>query len=153
VRGSFQHLALAVCLLALATGCRSTTATRTGDPRDVLLAQQSAWNRGDIDAFVALGYLRSPELTFYSGGEITQGYAATLRRFRSRYASIGNEMGRLSFTHLDTVWSNEEAAVVRGRWALDFEQKPSASGLFTILIVLDDDGWHIVHDHSSKAES
>lgn len=144
---------LCLCLLALAAGCRSTDAGRVGDPRDILLAQQSAWNRGDVDAFCALGYWRSPELTFFSGGDITRGYQETLARFRSRYASIGGEMGRLSFTHLDTVWSNDEAAVIRGRWALDFEQKPSVGGLFTLTLVNGEEGWRIVHDHTSAAES
>lgn len=146
-------LAIGLFLALSVAGCVSTDTKRTGDPRDILIAQQSAWNRGDIDAFVALGYEPSPDLTFYSGGEITNGYADTLKRFRSRYATIGGEMGRLSFTHLETVWSNDEAAVVRGRWALDFETKPSTWGLFTILLVLGDDGWRIVHDHTSKDET
>ena len=139
--------------LLLTAGCASTGGARIGDPRDILIAQQSAWNRGDIDAFVALGYQDSPALTFFSGGDITQGYSATLARFRKRYASIGKEMGRLSFTHLETVWSNDEAAVVRGRWALDFEKDPSLAGLFTLLLVHGPDGWRILHDHSSKEEA
>ena len=141
------------CATLLVAGCASGGSSRLPDPRDVLIAQQSAWNRGDVDEFIALGYQRTPDLTFFSGGDITKGYEATRKRFLARYASPGNESGQLSFTHLETVWSSDEAAVVRGRWALDFEKKPSASGLFTLLLLYTEDGWRILHDHSSKAES
>src|SRR5579872_4088712 len=62
--------------------------------RQVLDAQVTAWNRGDLEAFMA-GYWASPELSFFSAGNHTQGWEATLERYRKRYQSEGQEMGRL----------------------------------------------------------
>jgi ketosteroid isomerase-like protein len=132
----------------LAAACRSAAG---GDPADILLSQQSAWNRGDIDAFVELGYWRSPELTFFSGGDVAKGYDALLARYRRRYASQGAEMGRLAFRDVETIWSGPDMAVVRGRWTLDFAASEDASGLFTLVLRRLNDGWRIVHDHSSAA--
>lgn len=138
-------LPIAVLLVA---ACRTA---RSGDPADILLSQQSAWNRGDVDAFVELGYWRSSELTFFSGGDIAKGYDALLARYRRRYRSPGAEMGRLTFRDVETIWSGPDIAVVRGRWALDFEAAEDASGLFTLVLRRLSDGWRIVHDHSSAA--
>jgi ketosteroid isomerase-like protein len=142
-------LPVALVLAALAPACRS--ARPVGDPTAILLAQQSAWNRGDLEAFMALGYWRSGDLTFFSGGEVTRGYEATLARYRRRYASAGAEMGRLAFRDVETVWADEAVAVVRGRWELDFATQPDAGGLFTLVLRRTSDGWRIVHDHTSSA--
>ena len=54
------------------------------DIKAVLFAQQAAWNRGDLDGFMA-GYVRSDELRFASGGTITYGWQTTLERYRKHY--------------------------------------------------------------------
>ena len=141
--------ALALCL-ALPCAC-TTSARHAHDPQAVLREQAAAWNRGDIDAFVSSGYWASGELTFFSGGDVTRGYDATLARFRARYAEGDAEMGRLTFADLETVWSGADAALVRGRWALDFERKDDVGGLFTLFLRDFDAGWRIVHDHTSVA--
>ncbi len=45
----------------------------------VLSAQQTAWNRGDVDAFL-VGYWRSPELTFSGSSGVARGWDGVLRR-------------------------------------------------------------------------
>ncbi len=58
--------------------------------RAVLDAQVAAWNKGDLDSFMA-GYWKAPELSFYSGGTVTKGWEATLERYRKRYKADGKE--------------------------------------------------------------
>ena len=65
----------------------------------VLRTQQEAWNRHDLDGFMA-GYWNSPELTFFSGAKENHGWQATMDRYRARYASPGHEMGKLEFSGL-----------------------------------------------------
>ena len=50
--------------------------------RAVWTAQVEAWNRGDLDGFVA-GYWKSPDLVFFSNGAETRGFMATIRRSKS----------------------------------------------------------------------
>ena len=69
--------------------------------RQVLDAQAEAWNRGDLEGFMA-GYWSSPDLTFFSGPDRTSGWQATLDRYRKRYKSEGKEMGRLTFARRDS---------------------------------------------------
>ena len=65
----------------------------------VLRAQQDAWNRHDLEAFMS-GYWNSPELTFFSGAQRTSGWQGGLDRYRRTYQSEGKEMGKLEFSGL-----------------------------------------------------
>jgi beta-aspartyl-peptidase (threonine type) len=117
--------------------------------RAVLDRQVAAWNRGDLEGFMD-GYWRSPELTFYSGGTPLAGWQATIERYRRRYQSEGREMGHLTFSDLQIEMLGSKAAFVRGRWHLKMTTG-EAGGLFTLIFRRLDNGWKIVHDHTSSS--
>jgi beta-aspartyl-peptidase (threonine type) len=116
---------------------------------DAITRQQAAWNRGDLAAFMEIGYWRSPELTFFSGGEDSRGYDEMLARYRRNYEAPGKERGTLAFTRLEVVPLAHDASLARGRWDLDYADKPDVGGLFTLVLRRFDEGWRIVHDHTS----
>jgi beta-aspartyl-peptidase (threonine type) len=120
--------------------------------RAVLDAQVTAWNRGDLDGFMS-GYWKDDKLTFFSGDTITQGWQATLERYRKRYQSEGREMGKLEFRGLEVDMLGSDAAVVRGRWRLTMKDGKTPNGLFTLLVRRINGDWRIVHDHTSAAET
>lgn len=119
--------------------------------RAVLAAQDEAWNRGDLDGFMQT-YWKSDRLRFYSGGTVTSGWQATLDRYRKRYQAEGKEMGKLTFTDLEVDVLGPDAAMARGRWKLKLS-KENPEGLFTLVLKKFPDGWKIVHDHTSAAET
>jgi len=119
--------------------------------QEVLDSQQAAWNKGDLEAFMA-GYWKSDDLSFYSGGEKTKGWQATLDRYKKKYQGEGKEMGTLTFSELDISIANADNAIVRGRWQLKLKDGKTASGLYTLWFRKVPDGWRIVHDHTSKAD-
>jgi beta-aspartyl-peptidase (threonine type) len=116
--------------------------------RGVLDEQERAWNKGDLDGFMA-GYWKSPDLTFFSGDKVTRGWEATLERYRKKYQAEGKEMGKLSFKDLDVQVLGPDSAVVRGRFEL-VTSKDKPTGLFTLLLRRFPEGWRIVHDHTSS---
>ena len=117
----------------------------------VLRTQEDAWNRHDLEAFMA-GYWNSPELTFFSGASEHQGWQATLDRYRAAYASPGHEMGKLEFSGPRIEMLGSDAAFVRGAWHLTMSDGKTPHGLFTLVFRKFPDGWKIVHDHTSAAE-
>jgi ketosteroid isomerase-like protein len=117
----------------------------------VLLAQQDAWNRHDLDGFMS-GYWNSPDLTFFSGAKQTSGWQATIDRYRATYDSPGHEMGKLEFSALRIESLGPDAAFVRGAWKLTLSDGKMPHGLFTLLFRKFPQGWKIVHDHTSAAE-
>jgi ketosteroid isomerase-like protein len=114
----------------------------------VLTDQDAAWNRGDLEGFMQ-GYWHSPDLTFFSGGEVRRGWDETLARYRQRYQGEGKEMGRLSFSDLSIDMVGLDAALVRGRWQVT-TRKETLQGLFTLVMKRLPEGWRIVHDHTSS---
>jgi len=46
----------------------------------------------------------------------------------------------------------EDTGTVRGRWKLQFSNESESGGLFTLLMRRFDEGWRIVHDHTSAEE-
>ena len=116
--------------------------------RRVLDDQVKAWNRGDLEGFMA-GYWKSPELTFSSGGDQTKGWQATFDRYRKRYQTGGAEMGTLSFSGLVIDLLGPDSAFVRGRWQL-VRSKDRPGGIFTLIVRRFPEGWRIVHDHTSN---
>jgi ketosteroid isomerase-like protein len=117
----------------------------------VLRTQQDAWNRHDLEGFMA-GYWNSPELTFFSGAKENHGWQATVRRYRETYASPGHEMGKLEFSGLRVEMLGVDAAFVRGEWLLTMSDGKTPHGLFTLVFRKFPEGWKIVHDHTSVAE-
>ena len=106
----------AVAVLAAASALASVAAAQgpgATAARSVLDAQVEAWNRGDLEGFMAT-YWRSPDLVFCSGGTVTRGWDETLARYRKRYQSEGREMGRLRFDGIEVIPLGEGSAASAG---------------------------------------
>lgn len=116
--------------------------------RAVLDAQVAAWNRGDLEGFMA-GYWRSPDLEFYSGDKITLGWDAMLARYKKSYQGEGKEMGTLDFSDLRVHTNPSNVAWVSGHWHLKMKDGSEKGGLFTLIFHKMADGWKIIHDHTS----
>lgn len=142
----------AVAAIVISSGCAPPRTFSAGDGaavRAVLAAQQDAWNRGDLDAFMA-GYLHSDALVFTSGGNIRRGWDETAAKYRARYGSDRSTMGRLSFEILDVQPIGADGAVVLGRWQLD-DTSEAGGGVFSVVLARGGDGWKVVHDHTSSS--
>jgi uncharacterized protein (TIGR02246 family) len=119
--------------------------------KSVLRAQQEAWNRHDLEAFMT-GYWNSPDLTFFSGGHENRGWQRALDHYRATYTSPGQEMGKLEFANLRVEPLGPDAAFVRGEYHLTMPDGKTPHGLFTLIFRKFPDGWKIIHDHSSSAD-
>lgn len=120
--------------------------------REVLDAQVSAWNKGDLDGFMA-GYWHDEQLTFISGDRITQGWDATRARYLKKYFTPDKdgklaERGELSFAELQVEGFTPTVAMVRGRYILKLATE-TATGRFTLSFLKLPDGWRIRSDHTS----
>jgi TonB family protein len=117
--------------------------------RMVLNAQQAAWNRGDVDAFL-VGYWRSPELTFSGSSGVSRGWDSVRARYKKNYPDRA-AMGELDFSDLEFRFLGKDAALVLGKWHLKREQG-DLGGVFTLVWQRFPDGWKIIHDHTSAVE-
>jgi beta-aspartyl-peptidase (threonine type) len=132
-------------LLLFATG---EPAKEQAKVRKVLDDQVVAWNKGDLEAFMA-GYWKSDKLTFFGGNTKTAGWQATLDNYRKRYQADGKEMGKLSFEELSVELLGDDHALVRGRFRLRLGNE-APTGIFTLVLRKLPEGWRIIHDHTSS---
>jgi uncharacterized protein (TIGR02246 family) len=112
----------------------------------VLNAQQAAWNRGDVEAFLT-GYWRSPELTFSGSNGLSRGWDGVLARYKKNYPDRA-AMGQLDFSDLEFRFLGPDCALVLGRWHLKRETD-EIGGVFSLVWQRFPDGWKIIHDHTS----
>jgi len=116
--------------------------------RQVLVDQQSAWNRGDIPAFMQ-GYDDSPQTTFI-GKSVERGYAMILERYQRSYASR-EAMGELDFSEIVVRMLGPDHAVVTGHFHLARTQAGGGetAGVFSLVFEKEASGWKIILDHTS----
>lgn len=144
--------AAAILLLAACASSSVSPSARAADEAAILAlleAQDVAWNEGDIEGFMA-GYLRSPDLRFASGGNITRGWDETLARYKARYGT-GAEMGTLTTSDHEIEILSADAAIAHGKWQLDWQGK-QPWGLYTLVLRKTDGAWRIVSDTTTAAE-
>jgi len=137
-----------IALVSFIAGC-SEGPTGEGEikeaVKDVIAAQEVAWNNGDIEGFMQ-GYWKSDELSFSSGGKIKRGWETVLEKYRTTYTP--EKMGKLSLTDLEITPLGQNSAYVLGTWAIRLEPD-NPRGKFTLILRRFPEGWRIVHDHTS----
>ena len=114
----------------------------------VLLAQERAWNKGDLDTF-AEGYKDAPD-TFFITRQVSRGYAGLLDSYKHDYPTRA-AMGTLAFSELEVRPLDENYAVVIGKYNLTRAKKEGgdAQGIFSLIFEKTDKGWKIIVDHTT----
>ena len=114
----------------------------------VLLAQERAWNKGDMAGFTT-SYKNSPD-TVFIGSDVARGYDQMVARYTKNYPDKAT-MGRLTFSDLEPHLLDEKIAIVTGQFALERAKKSggNAGGIFSLVLEKTDAGWKIVLDHTS----
>lgn len=145
-------LALAAVVLGLQgrdDGSRREKDKDLQSVREVIDRQQAAWNAGDIEGFMD-GYAREETTTFVSGDNVTRGWQTVLERYRKNYDSR-EKMGTLTFSELELKPLSPFYVLASGRWQLAREGD-APRGRFTLVFRRTNEGWRIVHDHTSSAQ-
>jgi len=144
--------ALLLAALLLTAGCMPAVSQAAGPEvriRAVLAAQEAAWNRADVAAFME-GYEKSADLTFSGTSGVTRGWQNVLERYSKRYPGA-EAMGKLQYSEIEVRLIGSEAALVLGRFSLTRTEKAggNASGHFSLVFRKTPAGWRIIHDHTS----
>lgn len=150
------RLRLALCFVAIALAIPAesqqpltTVPQEQLDVIKVLLTQEEAWNRGDLEGF-AQTYKDSPD-TLLISGVVSRGFANLVDAYRKNYPDRA-AMGTLSFSELEAHPLDERFAVVVGRFSLERSKKEggNAQGVFSLVLEKTAKGWKIVVDHTTS---
>ena len=115
--------------------------------RKVMADQAEAWNRGNVDDFMA-GYWNNDSLVFVGQLGLTYGYQQTLANYKKHY-DTPEKMGKLFFTLLSVKQLSPDYCLVLGKWLLKRQQAGDIGGIYSLLFRKIDGRWQIVVDHTS----
>lgn len=116
------------------------------DIRNMLAAQVTEWNKGNIDGYMK-GYWENDSLLFIGKNGPTYGFIPTLERYKKSYPDAAH-MGILTSTIISIQKLSSDYYFVVGKWHLEREMG-DASGSYTLLIRKWKGEWVIIADHSS----
>ncbi len=116
---------------------------------EVFFDQQTAWNQGDIGAFME-GYWRSTELVFVGAEGPKYGWDQVLADYHIRYPDQA-AMGQLKFTVLEVKKLDQRTARQIGKFHLT-RAMGNVEGFFTLIWQKIDGKWLIVSDHTSSSD-
>jgi ketosteroid isomerase-like protein len=116
--------------------------------RAVLQLQTTAWNNGNIDAFMQ-SYWKNDSLLFVGKTGPTYGWQNTLRGYKKRYPDT-TAMGKLQFELLQLKPLGTEYYFVLGKFHLT-RSIGDLSGIFTLVFRKVGGKWVIISDHTSAS--
>jgi uncharacterized protein (TIGR02246 family) len=108
----------------------------------------AAWNRGDLDAFLAV--YKDESLTAFMAPQITYGLQDIRARYARSYFKDGKPKGQLTYDDLKFRQLGENYVMMTGKWHLtDTASGNKQDGYYTLIWERTGSGWKIIHDHSS----
>lgn len=114
---------------------------------DILEQQADAWNRGDLETFMAF-YERSPSTTYIGSRGLITGFD----EIRGRYAPLfepGAERDSLRFESLAVRELDPRFGIATARYVLYRNGETTSTGPFTLVLMRVEGAWRIVHDQSA----
>jgi ketosteroid isomerase-like protein len=134
------------------TEIAAPTKTVSVEVTKTLQTQADAWNAGNLDKFMT-AYLKSPEITFVSADGEMRGYEALESRYRKKYGTSRDTMGKLSFSDLQVKSLGKENALCIGHWLVERAGQSNLQGIFSLVLTEVDGSWKIIHDHTSVSST
>jgi beta-aspartyl-peptidase (threonine type) len=123
------------------------------DPQSEIAAMLSrsaaAWNAGDLAGFMD-DYARDSLLSYVSGSRVLYGWQTLYDRYQRAFFDEGKTHDSLAFDSLRVRALAPDVALATARFALLRADSVVASGPFTLILRKTDDGWRILHDHTSS---
>ena len=113
----------------------------------VLSDQVAAWNKGDVDLFMQIGYWKNDSLAMIGLSGVTYGYQQVLDNYKKNYSNQA-AMGTLAFDILQVKKISADHYFVIGKWFLT-RTAGDIGGHYTLLFRKIKGRWLIVSDHSS----
>jgi ketosteroid isomerase-like protein len=114
----------------------------------VVLAEQTAWNKGDLDGY--LSHFKDSQETQAVLGTLVRGMPAIRSAFKANYPNR-ESMGQLEYMEVEARELGEKFAMATGRYRLERSKKSGggAEGTFTEIFEKTDSGWIVIFSETT----
>lgn len=131
-------------LFSISCFCQSKT--DISEVKEAMKKQEIAWNKADIEGFMAY-YWKSDSLKFIGSKGITYGWQKTLDNYKKNYPTP-EAMGILTFENNTMEQLSPVKIFVIGKWHLK-RKEGDVGGAYTLLWKKINGKWVITVDHTS----
>ena len=148
----YRIAALLLCTIALHSRAQQdklyTASRQQLEAVKIVLAQEAAWNRGDIDAFLSR-FKDDPETQIMMGNSV-RGLEKIHAAFRLNYPNR-EAMGTIGYSDVEARELGENFAMATGKYHLERSKKSGGSvdGTFTDIMEKTPDGWMIIFSETT----
>lgn len=148
-----RTLLIAVIAMTL-SACVAVSVERSSEPTvpaDRIIAElhasTEAWNEGDLEGFLAP---YSEETTYVGSSGMVRGKDELRETYQGNYWASGTPTSELNFSDIEVRPLGSDHALLTGKYLLfDDAGVLTGEGPFTLIYERTDEGWRIIHDHSS----
>ena len=109
---------------------------------------QADWNGGDMDAYLD-AYWNSDDLSLMFGSTAVRGWQAVHDLFTSSWMTE-EAMGDFEVLGMEIRFSGPDTAIASGGFEHQFPDEKIVGAFTHVLRRVDDSGWKIVHEHTSR---
>jgi hypothetical protein len=109
--------------------------------------QMAAWNRGDLEAALAL-YWNSVQMTWVNRAGLETGIATFAQAMRAQYAANPQRMGQFTGAVLKAMPIDARHALLVVRWSIDVDGANRMGGISSQLWKRTPRGWKIIFEHA-----
>jgi ketosteroid isomerase-like protein len=146
-----KYRVLIITAMVLTAACISCTKNNPSQSirmeiNQAMQAQQDAWNRGDVEAFMQY-YWNDDSLLFIGLKGPTYGWKTTLDNYKRGY-DTPEKMGVLTFHNHRIDSLSPDAANVFGEWKIE-RTTETIGGYYTLIWSRKDQQWKITQDHTN----
>ena len=150
---SHRIAALLLCVLSLHSRAQQVDKLYTASRQQleavkIVLAQEAAWNRGDVDAFLSR-FKDDPETQIMMGNSV-RGLEKIHAAFRLNYPNR-EAMGTIGYSDVEARELGENFALATGKYHLERSKKAGGSvdGTFTEVMEKTPEGWMIIFSETT----
>ncbi|HVW15576.1 MAG TPA: nuclear transport factor 2 family protein [Mucilaginibacter sp.] len=123
-------------------------AQSTGTAQDAIIAamknSENDWNNGNLENFMKM-YTDSSTMMYPTG---PVGLSAIRDLYTTKYFNGKMPKQNLYYSELKVTMLGSKYALLTGKFTLKGGNLPERSGRYSLVMVLTDEGWKILHDHS-----
>ena len=145
------HKKFIIILLLLALMFYQATAqTKAGhnSPSAAIIAAMNnsatEWNNGNLDNFMKI-YTDSSTMMYPTG---PVGLSIIRQLYETKYFNGKMPKQHLAYSNMQVTMLGKRYALLTGKFTLSGNKLPQRSGVYSLVMVLGNNGWKILHDHS-----
>jgi len=136
---------LVFSLISIYSNAQNTPGSKETAIITAMKNSENDWNKGDLDSFMKM-YTGTSTMMMPTG---PVGLSAIRDLYQNHYFNGKMPKQQLRYDELKATMLGDNYALLTGKFTLSGNNLPERSGRYSLVMIHTNEGWKILHDHSS----